>query len=70
MHDGKIDMPDNDITTNLPYVEGVFISFDHNLSETIGNRDKLENHIVDPKAPSAAHVVYDYYCGRKKFPTS
>jgi len=66
MQDGKIEITSNDITTNLPYVEGVHIAFDHHLSETIrvGNRD---NHIIDPEAPSAARVVYDYYGGKEKF---
>jgi nanoRNase/pAp phosphatase (c-di-AMP/oligoRNAs hydrolase) len=70
MQDRKIDITDNDITTNLPYVEGVFIAFDHHLSEIIRNKDKLENHIIDAEAPSAARVVYNYYGGSEKFPAS
>ena len=66
MQDGKIAITSNDITTNLPYVEGCHIAFDHHLSETIRNVKK-ENHIIDPDAPSAARVVYDYY-GADKFP--
>ncbi|GAA0583625.1 exopolyphosphatase [Caenispirillum bisanense] len=67
MQDGKIDISDRDITTNLPYVEGVHLAFDHHLSETlrVGKRD---NHIIDPDAPSAARVVYDYFGGKAKFP--
>ncbi len=34
MQDGKIEIDDNDITTNLPYVDGVHIAFDHHLSAT------------------------------------
>ncbi len=67
MQDGKIDISDNDITTNLPYVEGVHIAFDHHLSETVRN-GKKDNHIIDPEAPSAARVVYDYYGGDDRFP--
>ena len=70
MQDGKIDISDNDITTNLPYVEGVHIAFDHHLSETVRNKSNIENHIIDPDAPSAARVVYDYYGGSKEFPVS
>jgi len=33
MQDGKIAISDNDITTNLPYAEGVYMSFDHHSSE-------------------------------------
>ncbi len=67
MQDGKIDIDSNDITTNLPYVEGVHIAFDHHLSETVRN-GKKDNHIIDPEAPSAARVVYDYYGGDDRFP--
>jgi nanoRNase/pAp phosphatase (c-di-AMP/oligoRNAs hydrolase) len=69
MQDGKIDINGRDITTNLPYVEGAFLAFDHHLSETIRNTGERKNHIIDPKAPSAARVVYDYYGGKKAFPS-
>tara|TARA_R110001592_G_scaffold125117_1_gene334395 strand:- start:16566 stop:17498 length:933 start_codon:yes stop_codon:yes gene_type:complete len=68
MQDGTILISDNDITTNLPYVEGVHLAFDHHLSETIRIGSKPKNHIIDPDAPSAARVVYDYYGGKEKFP--
>jgi len=67
MQDGIIDIGENDITTNLPYVKGVHLAFDHHLSETIRN-EKHDNHIIDPDAPSAARVVYDYYGGKERFP--
>jgi nanoRNase/pAp phosphatase (c-di-AMP/oligoRNAs hydrolase) len=66
MQDGLIKITSNDITTNLPYVEGVHLAFDHHLSETLRN-EKKENHIIDPDAPSAARVVYDYYGGASRF---
>lgn len=68
MQDGTILISDNDITTNLPYVEGVHLAFDHHSSETIRIGSKPDNHIIDPEAPSAARVVYDYYGGKEKFP--
>lgn len=67
MQDGTILISDGDITTNLPYVEGVYLAFDHHLSETIRVGSKPENHIIDPVAPSAARVVYDYYGGAERF---
>ena len=67
MQDGLIEINDRDITTNLPYVEGVFLAFDHHFSETVRVGHK-ENHIIDPQAPSAARVVYDYYGGKSSFP--
>ncbi len=67
MQDGTVDTSDRDITTNLPYVDGVHLAFDHHLSETLRNESR-ENHIIDPKAPSAARVVFDYYGGFDTFP--
>jgi nanoRNase/pAp phosphatase (c-di-AMP/oligoRNAs hydrolase) len=70
MQDGKIEITDRDITTNLPYVEGVAMAFDHHFSETIRNTGERPNHIIHPEAPSAARVVFDYYGGHKTFPVS
>ncbi len=67
MQDGLIEVNKKDITTNLPYVDGVYLAFDHHFSETLRN-EKKENHIIDAQAPSAAQVVYDYYGGDNKFP--
>jgi hypothetical protein len=68
MQDGLIDVGPDDITTNLPYVAGAFLAFDHHASEMDRVGGKRENHIIDPKAPSAARVVYDYFGGKAKFP--
>jgi nanoRNase/pAp phosphatase (c-di-AMP/oligoRNAs hydrolase) len=68
MQDGKIEINARDITTNLPYVPGAYLAFDHHLSETLRNTGERPNHIIDAKAPSAARVVYDYYGGKKAFP--
>lgn len=68
MQDGKIEITGNDITTNLPYVNGVYLAFDHHLSETIRANGKKSNHIIYPDAPSAARVVYNYYGGENRFP--
>ena len=68
MQDGMVLISDSDIITNLPYVEGVHLAFDHHSSETTRIEEKYRNHIIDPKAPSTARVVYEYYGGRDKFP--
>ncbi|MDR1933018.1 MAG: exopolyphosphatase [Spirochaetales bacterium] len=67
MQDGKIEVSDRDIATNLPYVEGVFLCFDHHESEARRSA-KRENHIIYPEARSAARVVWDYYGGGTAFP--
>jgi nanoRNase/pAp phosphatase (c-di-AMP/oligoRNAs hydrolase) len=69
MQDGKVDITARDITTNLPYVAGAHIAFDHHLSETIRNTGERKNHIIEADAPSAARVVYNYYGGKQAFPS-
>ena len=69
MQDGKIAITPRDITTNLPYVAAAHLTFDHHLSETIRNTGERKNHIIEPDAPSAARVVYNYYGGKSGFPT-
>ena len=70
VQDGKIELSANDITTNLPYDPRVGLAFDHHESEM----DRLKAQetggklIIDPKARSAARVVYDYYGGKATFP--
>ncbi|HEY4095911.1 MAG TPA: exopolyphosphatase, partial [Baekduia sp.] len=56
-----------DITTNLPYVAGVHLAFDHHDSETLRVQDAPENHVIVAGAKSAARVVYDYYGGAGRF---
>lgn len=70
MQDGKIEITGRDITTNLPYVPGVHLAFDHHLSETIRNQGQRDNHIIDPQAPSAARVVWRHYGGHQAFPAA
>ena len=70
VQDGKIELTENDITTNLPYDPRVGLAFDHHESETIrlepsGTAGKL---IIDPNAKSAARVVYNYYGGKEALP--
>ena len=72
MQDGKIQITDRDITTNLPYVAGAHLVFDHHASETLRNAggEKPKNYIIYPGAPSAARVVYECYGGDSRFPES
>lgn len=69
MQDGKIEITAQDITTNLPYVAGAHLVFDHHVSESLRNNgDKPANYILEPDAPSAARVVYNHFGGAKTFP--
>ena len=69
MQDGAVPVTARDIVTNLPYVEGCHLTFDHHASEMSRKGDRTyTNHVIDPAAPSAARVVYDYYGGAGAFP--
>ena len=68
VQDGKVTIGPNDITTNLPYAPKAYLAFDHHHSETLRNKKRRPNHIIDPDAPSAARVVYDHFEGHKRFP--
>jgi nanoRNase/pAp phosphatase (c-di-AMP/oligoRNAs hydrolase) len=67
VQDGLIELTDRDITTNLPYVPGVRLAFDHHESETLRVEESPENHVILPDALSAARVVYDYFGGQERF---
>ena len=67
MQDGKVEITERDITTNLPYVAAAHLAFDHHLSETLRNTGERTNHIIEAEAPSAARVVYNYYGGQTAF---
>ncbi|HBO58603.1 MAG TPA: exopolyphosphatase [Alphaproteobacteria bacterium] len=66
MQDGRISISNGDITANLPYVEGVYIAFDHHISEN-ARVISPPNYIVYPNSPSAARVVYEYYGAENRF---
>ena len=69
VQDGKVDLNENDITTNLPYDPRVGLAFDHHESEMLRNDpEKFEGkYYIEPHAKSAARVVYNYYGGADTF---
>lgn len=68
MQDGRIEITERDITTNLPYVPGAYLVFDHHASEVLRNSpERPPNYILDPRAPSAARIVYEYFGGMRAF---
>ena len=68
MQDGKVELTDRDITTNVPYVPGVHLAFDHHDSELERLDGTAENHVISADAMSAARVVYDHFGGAESFP--
>lgn len=68
VQDGKVEVGPRDILTNLPYVPGCALCFDHHASEALRNEGQpTPNYVLQPEAKSAARVVYDYYGGQARF---
>ena len=63
LQDGLVEVTDNDILANVPYVPGCRLWFDHHASETdrLGVDAFFEG--ISRSAPSCARVIYDYYGG-------
>ena len=69
MQDGLVELMDRDISTNLPYQPSCAFVFDHHESEILRNvAVNVDNYIVDPHAPSASRVLYDWLGGVDTFP--
>jgi nanoRNase/pAp phosphatase (c-di-AMP/oligoRNAs hydrolase) len=67
VQDGLVELGENDITTNLPYVPSVRLAFDHHHSETLRVSTASDNYVIMPQALSAARVVYEYFGGAERF---
>jgi nanoRNase/pAp phosphatase (c-di-AMP/oligoRNAs hydrolase) len=72
VQDGKVQVTERDILTNLPYVPGCGMCFDHHASEAVRNKagndgQPTPNYILQADAKSAARVVYDHYGGKARF---
>lgn len=67
MQDGLIAVTDRDISTNLPYVPGIHLAFDHHSSEELRGV-RHENYVNEADAESTARVVYNYYGGKAMLP--
>lgn len=67
MQDGLVEVTENDILANVPYVPGCGLWFDHHLSEIERTAEEQGIKGEVRVAPSAARVVYDYYGGKERF---
>ncbi|MDR3708178.1 MAG: exopolyphosphatase [Capsulimonadaceae bacterium] len=67
LQDGKFEVTDKDILTNVPYVPGCALWFDHHSSEVKRVTPTHDFNGVCRVAPSAARVVYDYFGGKATF---
>ncbi len=68
VQDGRVEVTERDILTNLPYTPGAHLVFDHHLSEATRMQAEHANHVLRPNAPSAARVVHDHFGGEVAFP--
>lgn len=69
VQDGLVQVTERDIITNLPYVEGCGLCFDHHSSEErrLDGRP-TPGYVLEPNAKSAARVVYEFCGGLSAFP--
>lgn len=68
VQDGLVDVTENDILVNLPYVEGCGLWFDHHSSEAERLKLRPEQFKgVSGEAPSTARLIYNYYGGEESF---
>ena len=69
VQDGLVEVSQNDIFANVPYVGGCGLWFDHHSSETerLESGQGLRFEGASRPAPSCARVIYDYYGGAEKF---
>jgi len=67
MQDGVVEVTENDVLANVPYVPGCGLWFDHHASEQ--ERLDLKGKFQGDSRPaaSAARVIYDYYGGKAKY---
>jgi len=67
LQDGNFDAMDDDVLVNVPFVPGCGLWFDHHSSEL--ERVWVEFEGCSRVAPSCARVIYEYYGGRRRFPS-
>ena len=68
MQHNRVEIKADDISANLPYVQGIYMAFDHHVSEDKRIGQNFKNFICKPKEPSAARVIYQYFKMDEKFP--
>lgn len=68
LQDGIIEVTENDVLANVPYVKGCKLWFDHHSSEFERLGKDLQFEGESRPADSAARVIYEYYDGKTKMP--
>lgn len=68
LQDGLVEVGPDDCLANVPFVEGCGLWFDHHSSEQERNAYKGKYIGESRSCPSCAHIIYDYYGGKERFP--
>ncbi|MCL2457005.1 MAG: exopolyphosphatase, partial [Defluviitaleaceae bacterium] len=66
LQDGKVAVNENDVLTNVPYVPGCGMWFDHHASE-IERVGEVAVEGARYVAPSCARILFDYFEGESRF---
>lgn len=67
LQDGIVEVNENDVLANVPYVQGCGMWFDHHSSEYERVGKNLQVLGDSRPLPSCARVIWDYYGGDKSF---
>jgi nanoRNase/pAp phosphatase (c-di-AMP/oligoRNAs hydrolase) len=70
VQDGVIEVTEDDILANVPYIPGVGLWFDHHASEEERHHFKFTFKGMAKMAPSCARIIWEYYGGHDRFPES
>ena len=68
LQDGLVEVTDNDVLANVPYVKGARLWFDHHSSEKERLGQDLQFEGESRLEDSAARVIYEYYGGQERLP--
>lgn len=68
LQDGLIEVTKDDCLANVPYVPGCGLWFDHHSSEHERAAFAGTYEGESRECPSCAHIIYDYYGGKKTYP--
>ncbi len=68
IQDGLVEVDENDVMANIPYVPGCKLWFDHHTSENERLGDSVTYEGMSRLEDSAARVIYEYYGGKDRLP--
>src|SRR4028118_1191706 len=67
IQDGKVEVTENDVLANIPYVRGCGLWFDHHASEVTRVSEVKNFDGSFKESPSCARVIWDFYGGHDTF---